>query len=64
MSFRDNYYEYLNDNDWVSHTTGKHKINTMEEKLIELTKVVESLQSRIEVLESIEEKDWENKLDT
>lgn len=56
MSLRDknkieyDYYEYLNSNDWVSHSTGSSKL-TNEQKLINLTKVVESLQEKINILE-------------
>lgn len=72
MSFRDdnkvdyNYYEYLNELDWVSHTTALRTMphQTQDEKLINLTKVVEDLQNRIEVLESIEQKNWDIKIDS
>jgi CII-binding regulator of phage lambda lysogenization HflD len=56
MSLRDknkieyDYYEYLNSNDWVSHSTVSSKL-TNEQKLINLTKVVESLQEKINILE-------------
>tara|TARA_R110000787_G_scaffold100135_1_gene204992 strand:+ start:470 stop:691 length:222 start_codon:yes stop_codon:yes gene_type:complete len=72
MSFRDkytpkyNYWNELEDADWSTNTTEekyKSKVNLLNEKLIELTKVVESLQDRIEVLESIEEKNWDEKKD-
>tara|TARA_R110000765_G_scaffold219865_1_gene323890 strand:- start:780 stop:1001 length:222 start_codon:yes stop_codon:yes gene_type:complete len=72
MSFRDNnkvdydYWKSLSDEDWSTNTTGgrnKPIINSLDEKLIELTKIVESLQDRIEVLESIESKEWDETRD-
>ena len=66
MSLRDdnkvkyNYNEYLNENDWVSHSTAtiNNKLS-LNEKLLNLTKAVEKLQKRIEILESIEEKKYD-----
>ena len=70
MSLRDdnkvdyNYYEYLNELDWVSHNTSQRAPLKQDDKLIALTKVVEDLQNRIEILEAIEERYWEHKLDS
>mgnify|MGYP000742912815 CR=1 FL=1 len=70
MSLRDdnkvdyNYYEYLNELDWVSHNTSQKMPLKQDDKLIALTKVVEDLQNRIEILEAIEEKYWEHKLNS
>lgn len=66
MSLRDDnkvkydYNEYLNENDWVSHSTAaiNNKLS-LNEKLLNLTKAVEKLQKRIEILESIEEKKYD-----
>jgi len=69
MSLRDDNrveYNYLNELDWVSHNTAQRSPTqiTIDDKLIALTKVVEDLQTRIEVLENIEKKEWEEKIDS
>jgi hypothetical protein len=67
MSLRDDNrveYNYLNELDWVSHNTAQRSPIKKEDKLKELTKVVEDLQNRIEVLESIEQKNWDQKMDS
>lgn len=70
MSFRDDnkvnydYGQSLENENWTTNTTGGSLSPSIIIKIIELTKVVESLQNRIEVLESIESKEWENKLDS
>tara|TARA_R100000935_G_C2785246_1_gene143465 strand:- start:112 stop:324 length:213 start_codon:yes stop_codon:yes gene_type:complete len=70
MSLRDdnkvnyNYYEYLNELDWVSHNTSQRAPLKQNDRLINLTKVVEDLQNRIEILENIQQKEWEQKMDS
>ncbi len=67
MSLRDDNrveYNYVNELEWVSHTTAQRPQMQSEDKLIALTKVVEDLQNRIEVLEGIEQKEWEQKMDS
>tara|TARA_R100001463_G_scaffold6764_4_gene21935 strand:+ start:5153 stop:5362 length:210 start_codon:yes stop_codon:yes gene_type:complete len=69
MSLRDDNrveYNYENELEWVSHNTAQNSLvhTTIDDKLIALTKVVENLQSRIETLEAIEEKNWDENINS
>lgn len=67
MSLRDDNkieYNYLNELDWVSHNTAQRSPIKQDNKLIALTKVVEDLQNRIEILENSEQKEWDKKTDS